>query len=72
MSTSERLHIRFSEEHREVLEAVAAELSRQLGVELDASATVRMLVIEKARKLGLPVPPALGGPVPKKKRRGGS
>lgn len=69
MPTDGRLHIRFSDEYRDLLDAISDTLTKQIGVEFDASATVRLLVVEKARKLGIPVPEALGGSAPKKKRR---
>lgn len=71
MPTEGRLQVRFSDEHRELLEAIAESLSREFGVTFDASATVRHLVVKEARKRGIPVPDALGGSAPKKKRRGG-
>lgn len=58
--TDGRLHIRFSEADRILLE----ELTRELGLD-DISSTVRFLVREKSRALGITDPTTPG----KKKRR---
>jgi hypothetical protein len=59
MPTEGRLHIRFSEADRALLEA----LTKELGLD-DASTTVRFLVRDKSRALGI-----TGQPPPGKKKR---
>jgi len=59
MKTEGRLHIRFADADRELLEA----LSKSLG--LDLSSTVRLMLHEKCLERGIIDPPKPG----KKKRR---